>query len=91
MVTRAIRFFVTGAYSTEVEDHKRFKDIPDDFPDKPRYVNQLEILRDDRNSCDYDHAVSESELIMSTQDAMQIIRGYLAAADAFLRQRGLSL
>ena len=55
---RALRLYVNGEYSTDVKDHQKFENLPNDFPSRSRYINQLAILREDRNTCDYDHLSS---------------------------------
>ncbi|NTE60862.1 hypothetical protein G6L68_09420 [Agrobacterium fabrum] len=70
--SKALRFQVEGAYSTDVSDHKKIGDLPDDFPNRDYFKNKIETMRTDRNSCDYDHAVAEEDLIDSSADIAKI-------------------
>jgi hypothetical protein len=90
-VSRAVRLFVSGTYSTEVKDHHKFKELPGDFPSKDRYANKLEILREDRNMCDYDHACCASDLVLGTIQSTSLVKEFLYAARSYLSVRGLKL
>jgi hypothetical protein len=88
-VSRALRLASTGDYSTESDDHKRIGQLPDGMPDRDRFSNGLKGLREDRNSCDYDHTISESHLIMVPDDAIQLVGEFVNVADKYLIDRGL--
>ena len=87
--TRAVRLYVSGDYSTDVKDHQKFDKIPDDFPNHARYVNQLAILREDRNTCDYDHLSSTRDLALGSRDSTELICEYLKDVTAYLNKRGM--
>jgi hypothetical protein len=90
-VSRAIRLFVSGEYSSETEDHKRFHKLPDDFPDKDQYANQLSILREDRNMCDYDHTCVPTDLVLDDTKSTFLVTKFLGDAKSYLEGRGLKL
>lgn len=90
-VSRAVRLFVLGAYSTEVKDHQKFNDLPGDFPSKDRYSNQLAVLRNDRNMCDYDHTCRASDLILGTAQSTCLVKDFLDSARSYLVIKGLKL
>lgn len=90
-VSRAVRLWVNGEYSTESTDHKKIENLPNDFPQKNKYANQLAVLRDDRNLCDYDHTVGRGDLVLSVDDSLALVDGFLNDARAYLKQRGVSL
>lgn len=88
---RAVRLYVTGDYSTDIKDHQKFDKLPDDFPRRARYVNQLAVLREDRNTCDYDHISRASDLILGTRGSMELAREFLKDVRAYLNNRGMNL
>ena len=87
----AVRLYVMGEYSTEVKDHQNVHKLPDDFPHRPRYVNQLPVLREDRNACDYDHAATASDLAIGAADSITLVEVFLNDVTAYLRGKGLKL
>lgn len=90
-VARSIRLFMNGEYSTDVKDHQKFENLPDDFPSRARYSNQLVVLREDRNTCDYDHTASAGDLVLGSTDAARLVEDFMTDAAIFLRSRGLSV
>ena len=88
---RAVRLYVAGDYSTEVKDHQNVDKMPDDFPNRARYVNQLPILREDRNACDYDHLATASDLALGTHDSSELVKDFLDDVTTYLRGKGLTL
>lgn len=89
--SRATRLYVGGTYSTDVADHKKISDFPDDFPDKARYSNKLSILREDRNTCDYDHASRAADLIIPTAEAVSLVKEFLEDTKKYLASKGLMI
>jgi hypothetical protein len=90
-VSRAVRLCVTGDHSTDVSDHKKIEALPDDFPNKSRYSNQLGVLREDRNLCDYDHTAKVADLVVGVTEANELVEQFLDDAQGYLRQRGVAL
>ena len=90
-VSRSIRLFDSGKYSTEIKDHQRFNELPDDFPSKDRFANQLAVLRGDRNMCDYDHTCRASDLILGTSQSTSLAKEFLDATKSYLALKGLNL
>ena len=90
-VSRAVRLQVSGDYSTDVKDHQKFDNLPDDFPARPRYANQLAVLREDRNTCDYDHTATAVDLALGTTESTMLVREFLDDAKSYLRSHDLSL
>jgi hypothetical protein len=88
---RAVRLYVSGEYSTDVKDHQKFDKLPEDFPNRASYVNQLEVLREDRNTCDYDHISTASDLALGSGDSTALVHDFLRDVRAYLRDRGMSL
>jgi hypothetical protein len=86
---RAVRLYVAGEYSTHVKDHQKLEELPDDFPNRSRYVNQLSVLREDRNTCDYDHTSKASDLVLGTGNSTELVRDFLDDAGAYLRSKGM--
>lgn len=89
--SRAIRLYVYGDHSTDVKDHQKIGSVPDDFPDKARFSNFLDVLRDDRNSCDYDHVSRSTDLVTPPAEAAEIVKAFLIEVKAYLAARGLNV
>lgn len=87
--SRAVRLYVEGHFSTEVKDHKKIGDLPDDFPLQPTYANRLEIMREDRNLADYDHTSRAPDLAIASSDAARLVGDFLSDVDSYLRGKGL--
>ncbi len=90
-VSRCIRLFISGSYGSEVKDHKKFDELPDDFPSKARYANQLDVLREDRNMCDYDHTCRANDLVLGTSQSTTLVKEFLDDAKSYLSRKGLTL
>jgi len=90
-ISRAVRLFVSGEYSSETEDHQKFHKLPDDFPRKDQYANQLAVLREDRNMCDYDHTCLPTDLVLDTARSASLVIEFLDHAKLYLEKRGLKL
>lgn len=88
---RALRLHVSGDYSADVKDHQKFDKLPDDFPDRSRYANQLAVLREDRNTCDYDHLSVAGDLALGSRAATELVRDFLDDVSAYLDNRGLKV
>lgn len=86
-----MRLSVYGEYSTDVSDHKKIETIPRDFPNQNTYSNRLGILREDRNLCDYDHTARMTDLILTPDDAKDLVEQFLVDARNYLRARGVTL
>ena len=90
-ISRAIRLCVAGDYATDVTDHKKIECLPDDFPNKSRYSNQLSVLREDRNLCDYDHTAKLTDLVVGVAETNELVEQFMDEARGYLRQRGVAL
>jgi hypothetical protein len=90
-ICRSVRFFHSGEYSTDAKDHHKFDQLPEDFPQRSTYSNQLAILREDRNLCDYDHTASEADLVIGRRDALILVEQFIADANTYLAARGLAV
>jgi hypothetical protein len=88
---RSIRLFKDGHFSTEISDHRKVDDFPQDFPNRSRYANQLVILREDRNLCDYDHTATETDLVISRIDALVLVDQLANDARTYLAHYGVKL
>ena len=87
-VWRAIRLYVQGSYSTDPGEHKKIDQLPDDFPNKSTYSNQLKVLREDRNVCDYDHAADEGDLVLGTKESLDLVLRFTDDARSYLERKG---
>jgi hypothetical protein len=89
--SKAIRYMVEGAHSTDASDHKKIGQLPTDFPDRSTYNIRLRELREDRNKCDYDHAAKAGDLFISQTNAEVLTRDFLHATLVYLNAHGLVL
>ena len=89
--SKATRLYINGEFSTDVKDHKKVGGLPDDFPQKATYSNQLSVLREDRNLADYDHASSAGDLTNSTTESLIIVTNFLLDVHSYLSAKGLPL
>lgn len=87
--SRAVRLYTNGEYSTEVKDHQRSGHLPEDFPGRSRYSNQLAVLRDDRNTCDYDHISSAKDLVLGSRASVELVNDFLSDVRKYLRDHGM--
>ncbi len=87
---------VPGCMSTvntpaDVRDHQKFDTLPDDFPSRDRYSNQLAVLREDRNTCDYDHLSLAADLALGSRLATELVGDFLADVAMYLNDRALEM
>lgn len=87
--SRAIRLFVSGQHSEEVIDHKKIGDLPNDFPRLDYFSNRLTVLREDRNTSDYDHMSLSRDLAISHNEAQLLVADFLLETRQYLMGRGL--
>lgn len=90
-VRRAVELHSDGIYRTDTSDHKNMHNIPDTFPNKDKYKIQLVTLRDDRNLADYSHDASETDLILTQDDADMLVADFINDARHFLDNRGVKV
>jgi hypothetical protein len=88
-VARAVRLDYDGSYSRDSSDHQKIDQLPAGFPNLATYTNNLRLLRDDRNLCDYDHTALESELVRTPADTLRLVEDFLRDARAYFRGRGI--
>ncbi len=86
---RALRLYIRGEYSTDVKDHQRFDRLPDEFPGRARYINQLTMLREDRNMCDYDHLSTLNDLAIGLRETRILVHEFINDTTQYLHNRGL--
>ena len=86
-----MRLYVNGEYSTDVKGHQRFDKLPDDFPSRERYQNKFTVLREDRNTCDYDHVSKAKDLVLGSREATELVRDFLDHVTEYLSRRGLEM
>jgi hypothetical protein len=90
-VSRSLRLEVQGQYSRESDDHKRVGLLPDNFPKREQFKNQLDALREDRNLADYDHTGTDKDLVFSVADATAIAQDFIDEAKKYLLAQGVTL
>jgi len=89
--SKALRIYEKGEYSTEVKDHQRVADLPDQFPHRARFKLVLESMREDRNTCDYDHAATTQNLLYSASELHTSTRDFLVEVKKYIGTKGLIL
>ncbi|KQZ97362.1 hypothetical protein ASD74_09240 [Rhizobium sp. Root564] len=89
--SKAIRFDNDGSHSTDVKDHSKVGLLPDRFPNKATYENELKNLREDRNSCDYDHLSTITDLLAKPNEYQNLILQFLRDTHDYLSARGNTL
>ncbi|ATN34472.1 hypothetical protein ACO34A_11735 [Rhizobium sp. ACO-34A] len=89
--SKAVRFHFDANLSTDVSDHKKIGELPNDFPNREYYKNTLDAMRTDRNSCDYDHAVTVTDLLKKPEETGKIAEEFLADVQSYCLSRGLDL
>ena len=90
-MARAVRLFVDGDYSAQTTDHRKFTNLPADFPNRLTYANRLTVLREDRNLCDYDHAADRADLVIGVSESIELVEDFMQDTKVYLKNRGLSL
>jgi len=90
-VSKAIRFECDGSFSTEVKDHSKVGDLPENFPDKATFLNEFKNLREDRNSADYDHLARKADLLKKPEEYEALVLSFLRHAHDHLANRGTIL
>jgi len=88
---RAINLHGSGKYSVDVSDHKNIDSLPGSFPNSSTYSVQLPTLRNDRNLADYDHEAVEADLLISVEDAEDLVTQFLSDVANYLTSKGLTL
>jgi len=88
-VVRSVKLEASGHYSTDSTDHKKIDELPSTFPNRNTYSNRLSMLREDRNLCDYDHTVTEVDLVYTIPEALRLVQGFIQDSRTYLRVKGL--
>ena len=89
--SRAVRLYVSGDYSKDVKDHQKFDNLPGDFPTKATYANRLKVLREARNTADYNHSAKSRDLINTAMDSSALVKDFIIDSHIYLQHKGLTL
>ena len=89
--SKAIRYYKTGVFSSDVGDHKKIDVIPDNFPEKERFKSQLGAFRTCRNQADYDHLVKASDLAFTTKEIFDVTKEFLLLSKKYLIENGCEI
>jgi uncharacterized protein (UPF0332 family) len=89
--SRAVRLSVYGVYETDVSDHKKVGNLPEDFADSATWQDLLTKFRADRNLADYDHTALQADLELSVSDYLTKTDTFLTQCRTSLRNRGVNL
>lgn len=90
-VKRSVPLMHDGNFSTDSSDHKNIDYLPDSFKDIATYKVKLKNLRDDRNLADYSHLAVESDLLIPTNDAHELVTNFINDSRDFLKSKGVNL
>lgn len=72
-------------------DHKKVGELPDDFPDKEKYENELPELREDRNLCDYDHISTLNDMKIGINETLVLVNEFVHVSKEYLKNRNVNL
>ena len=89
--SKAVRLAVHFVYNTDISDHKKIDELPDDFPNKPTWQNTLTKFRGDRCLADYDHTNCVSSLEKSSSEYFKLSQTFLLETKNYLKKRGFTL
>lgn len=87
--SKAVRFYSSGEHSEEGKDHQRVGLLPDDFPNRNTFANQLAVLHEDRKTCDYDHMSGRNDLVLSLINAEELATDFLNQVRDYLATKGV--
>lgn len=89
--TRAVVFYAKGG--DDHEQHQELpKHIPDDFPDRARWENELKTARLERNKADYDpYPKTDGAFATSATATLKTAQSYLPIAKRYLIKKGCKL
>lgn len=88
--SKSVRYMSDGTISTEVKDHARIARLPADFGQRSRFETDLDVLREDRNMCDYDHLARVPDLNFTVVEVDHLVGDFLREGQIWLKSRGLS-
>lgn len=90
-VKRAVQLKHNGCFSTDVTDHQKVDELPDDLPNASIYKSKLKSLRDDRNLADYSHLAKENDLLDKPDAAQAFVESFVSDAKTLLTSKGIVL
>ena len=88
---RSLRLVETGVYATDLKDHKNIGVLPASLSNSARYINVLESFKEDRNSCDYDHRVVETDLFQNSAFYKVFTSDFIQDTKIYLTNKGIKL
>ena len=77
-------------FSTEVDDHKKVGDFPDEFPKRSIWADVLTKFRADRNLADYDHTARSEDLSTPLMNTCGMRASYSQKLKLISEPKGLS-
>lgn len=88
---RAVVFLVTQG--DDHEEHSKLpSNIPDDFPNKATWANELKTARLTRNAADYDpYPTDSASWEAKSKDILKNAQSILSVAEAYLVGKGVTL
>lgn len=91
-VSKAVRYYVSGSVKRDMDDHKQVGDLPNDFPGRDLWSNQVTELRRDRNIADYEPwSSARNDLAYTPSDSVDKAGKFLQACKKYLSGRGVKL
>ncbi|MDP2111749.1 MAG: hypothetical protein Q8N48_06890 [Thiobacillus sp.] len=90
-VRRAVVLKHSGAFSTDSSDHKNVDQLPNGMSNRELHINNLRILREDRNLADYSHLAVISDLLIDPDGALTFATLFIDDCRQFVNQNGLAV
>jgi len=85
---RSVELFQTGQYKEDSTDHEKVKKaLIDKFPNAEMYVSELDALRSDRNTSDYDFLATANDLINTLDHYEHIVGQFIDDSMTYLRRK----
>lgn len=86
---RAIVLKNSGVYSTDSSDHKTVDQLPGMIENRELHINNLKILREDRNLADYSHLAVLEDLVMTPDEAFEFSKNFFKDCRKYLEENGI--
>lgn len=90
-VRRALILKYNGSYSTDIEDHKKIDDLPDEMNNASTYKSKLKNMREDRNLADYSHTADVADLLIPIDESEDLVREFIKDSKDYLNKYGVAL
>ena len=90
-IKRALQLKESGAFATDVSDHKTIDELPDALENVAVYKARLKTMRDDRNLADYSHLAREDDLLIPADETQDIVSELIVDAKKYFATKNIQL